>query len=345
LQDLEQQRLKLIQDINKTSALLSQYKKDKTSNISTYNTMEEQLDNSTQLFATLQKEISLLQTPKEQIEITPSIDKKNKASDSLLINMMKDAYRQQLLHPNKTEENALRKSYVQQLISYKKRSGTPLSLGATDALLIDKKYALVIEQQRMDSLTAELKMLKEELKDQITSTQETEAILNEKTSLRASLNQKIEALMIGQPKSTAPSYSYSTKTLNDKKGFVPWPMNEGKIKLRYGEQQHPDDSKVTFINSGIDISSADNQVLSVHDGTVITVTNISPSNITVIVQHDNDYYSVYSNMAEAYKRKGDIITTSELIGISNVVDGQYVLHFELWQAKNNLNPYQWLKNN
>ncbi len=308
--------------------------------------MEEQLDNSTQLTATLEKEIKLLQSPDDPSENKSSIDKKNKSIDTLLIAMMKDAYRQQLLYPHRKEDNAIRKSYIQQLIKHRNQSDNlPLTISTKDSLLADKKYALAVEQMRMDSLSTELKSLEEELKDQIASTQQAESILNQKTSQRAKLNKKIEALMIGQPTATYPSYSSSSKTLEDKKGFLPWPMNDSKIKLRYGEQQHPDNNKVTFVNSGVDITSADNQVLSVHDGTVITVANISPSNITVIVQHDNDYYSVYSNMANAYKRKGDIISASELIGLSNVVEGQYVLHFELWQAKNNLNPYQWLKNN
>jgi len=307
--------------------------------------MEEQLDNSTQLYSTLKKEIQLLQAQQEPQKETISIKKRKKAIDSLIITMMKDAYHQRLLDPNNTTENALRNSYVQQLISYRQSSNLSSKLSTADSILIEKKHELNVEQLRSDSLKAELASLKEELKTQIASTKKTEAILNEKTSQRASLNSKIEKLMIGQPKALPSTYSSSPNNLEDRKGFIPWPMNGGKIKLRYGEQKHPDDNEVTFVNTGIDISSADNQVLSIHEGTIITVTNISPSNITVIVQHNNDFYSVYSNLASAYKRKGDIISTSELIGLSNVVEGQYVIHFELWKAKNNLNPYQWLKNN
>ena len=307
--------------------------------------MEEQLDNSKELYATLKKEIDILNTQNKSSIKDVAQQKITSVLDSVIIAMTQQAYKKKLLKPYDIRDNSIRKSYINQLISYRAGLENQVSLNPTDSILMDKNHTLVLEEIRVDSLTTELKKLKKELKNQIVSTQEAEAVLNHKTSLRESLNGKIAQLMVSQPQQSTFNYDSAQKKLEDRRGFISWPLTDAKIKLRYGEQKHPEDNKVTFVNSGIDMSSNSNQVLSIHYGTVITVTNISPTNTAMIIQHENDYYTVYSNLSSASRRKGDIVNTNENIGISNSVNGEYVLHFELWQGKINLNPYQWLKNN
>jgi murein DD-endopeptidase MepM/ murein hydrolase activator NlpD len=307
--------------------------------------MEEQLENSRDLSVTLKKEIELLSKQKNKTDNIKIQESETNQLDSMIIDLTQQAWKKKLSEPNNDRNNAVRKSYISQLIKYRATLQNQVILSPTDSLLLSKNHSLTLEEIRVDSLTSELLKLKEKLKNQIVSTQKTEAVLNQKTSLRESLNEKIAQLMVGQPQVYTSNYNSNYRSLEDEKGFIPWPLTDAKMKLRYGEQKHPEDNKVTFVNSGIDMSSNSSEVKSVHNGTVITVTNISPTNTAVIIQHDNDYYSVYSNLLSANKRKGDVVGVNENIGVCNSINGEYVLHFELWQGKSNLNPYQWLKNN
>ena len=259
--------------------------------------------------------------------------------------MAQEAYQKSLTQPDNIKDNTIRKSYVNQLINYRKYLSEDTIHSTEDSLLIAKKFDLVNEKTRIDSIIVEIKNLDAILKNQITSSLKAQATLEQKLIERSVLKNKIEALLNNTVSSTPNTYSTSSKSIIDRQGFLTWPMNDGIIKLRYGQQNHPDDEKVIFVNSGIDISSYDERVISIHTGIIKRVTNISPSNITIIIQHENDFYTVYSNLSKAYLAEGTNVTNTEVIGVANKVDDKHVLHFELWQGKENLNPYQWLKNN
>lgn len=347
MNELESQRLRILQDIDKTSLQLSEYNTDKVNNISRYNALETQLTNTQALYKNLEKEIKLLSTRNNDSpkQIYDHLEKKKEVINELIKQMTKEAYQKSLTQPNNIKDHAIRKSFITQLIMYRKILTTDTIFSKQDSLLNLKKFSLANEQIRIDSIIAEIKELDAILKNQITSTQQAKATLEQKLTERSVLNNKIEALLSNTVSSTQRTYSSGTKSIIDRQGFLTWPMNDGIIKLRYGQQRHPDNEKVVFVNSGIDISSYDEQVMSIHPGTIKRVTNISPSNITIIIQHENDFYTVYSNLSKAYLSEGNYVDTSEVIGAANKVDNKHVLHFELWREKENLNPYQWLKNN
>lgn len=347
MNELESQRLKIIQDIDKTSLELSQYNTDKVNNISRYNALETQLSNTQALYKNLEKEIKLLSAQKDDAphQISDQLEKKKKVINELIKKMMQETFQKSLTQPDNIKANAIRKSYVNQLINYRKNLSEDTIVSQEDSLLIANKFNLANEKIRIDSIILEIKELDAILKNQMTSSQKAQATLEQKLIERSVLKNKIEALLNNTVLSTPNTYSSGSKSIIDRQGFLTWPMNDGTIKLRYGQQRHPDDEKVIFVNSGIDISSYDEQVLSIHPGIIKRVTNISPSNITIIIQHENNFYTVYSNLAKAYLAEGTNVTNSEVIGVANKVDDKHVLHFELWQGKENLNPYQWLKNN
>ncbi|MGI9160942.1 MAG: peptidoglycan DD-metalloendopeptidase family protein, partial [Saprospiraceae bacterium] len=65
---------------------------------------------------------------------------------------------------------------------------------------------------------------------------------------------------------------------------------------------------------------------------------------TVILQH-GDYYTVYSNLSEAFVEKGAEVQAKQAIGqvSANPITGASELHFELWQEKDRINPANWIK--
>ena len=128
------------------------------------------------------------------------------------------------------------------------------------------------------------------------------------------------------------------------KGKLPWPI-EGKVISRFGTYQNPNLKTVTE-NTGIDIHGSEGtEVKSIYDGIVTTVTYIRGYGNTVILDHGDGFYSVYTHVMDveveenSYVNAGDIIAH---VGDSGSLEGTK-LHFEIWGNKDKLNPELWLK--
>jgi murein hydrolase activator len=125
------------------------------------------------------------------------------------------------------------------------------------------------------------------------------------------------------------------------KGKLPPPAT-GAIVREFGKQKVLD--KVTAINNGIDIRTETNaNVQAVFNGTVAIVSSLPGLGNVVLIQHGN-YYSVYSNLASVYVKKGDDVTTRQTIGKAGVnpVSNESEIHFEVWLEKTHLNPSSWI---
>jgi septal ring factor EnvC (AmiA/AmiB activator) len=128
------------------------------------------------------------------------------------------------------------------------------------------------------------------------------------------------------------------------KGRLPWPTERGVITGKYGQQAHPLIKNTVIQNNGIDITTeAGSPVRALFGGTVTKVVAILGANYTVIIKHGN-FYSVYQNMIDVKVKKGDVVKTMQKIGI--VDDGRNektsVLHLEIWQNFDRMNPEEWL---
>ncbi len=97
---------------------------------------------------------------------------------------------------------------------------------------------------------------------------------------------------------------------------------------------------------GIDIvSNANDPVLSVLDGTVISAGWTLEAGYVIIVQHRNNIVSQYKHNSILLKKIGDRVRAGEPIGIIGNT-GEYTtgphLHFELWQNGTPLNPTDYI---
>jgi septal ring factor EnvC (AmiA/AmiB activator) len=65
----------------------------------------------------------------------------------------------------------------------------------------------------------------------------------------------------------------------------------------------------------------------------------------IIVDHGKNYYTVYAHLEEAFKAKGDIVETGEVIatvGDTGSMTGTK-LYFEVRHHGKPMNPLEWLK--
>ncbi len=128
------------------------------------------------------------------------------------------------------------------------------------------------------------------------------------------------------------------------KGKLPWPI-EGKVISRFGTYQNPNLKTVTE-NTGIDIHGSEGtEVKSIYDGIVTTVTYIRGYGNTVILDHGDGFYSVYTHVTDVEVEENSYVNARDIIahvGDSGSLEGTK-LHFEIWGNKDKLNPELWLK--
>lgn len=127
------------------------------------------------------------------------------------------------------------------------------------------------------------------------------------------------------------------------KGNLNWPITKGKVVRKFGESLNPNLKTVT-VNYGIDIkASGDLTVRSVAEGVVSTVEWLPGYGTVLIVSHNGNYRTVYGHLAEVFVKEGDKIKLGSSLGkIDESLEGN-LLHFELWNARQYVNPELWLR--
>lgn len=107
----------------------------------------------------------------------------------------------------------------------------------------------------------------------------------------------------------------------------------------------------TYIqNSGIDYTKAEAfEVLSILDGTVISVSNNELLGNTIEIKHDNNLISVYQSLGTVAVKEGDTVTQGQVLGKSGTAkinkDMGNHLHFELFKEGQVVNPEEFYNKN
>ena len=128
------------------------------------------------------------------------------------------------------------------------------------------------------------------------------------------------------------------------KGRLPWPT-EGKIVTGFGAQVHPRFGTRTFRN-GVDIEAAvGREVLAVHGGHVIYTGWFKGYGNLIIMDHGNDYYTLYAHIADIEAKEGDDVRQGQRIGTvgdTGSLAGPR-LYFEVRYQGRPQDPEQWLR--
>jgi len=131
------------------------------------------------------------------------------------------------------------------------------------------------------------------------------------------------------------------------KGKLPWPVDRGVIKSRYGLQRSITDGTVKQNYKSIYIATESNaRVKSVFAGTVYKVQLIKNSNPVILIKH-GEYITVYMNMAKINVKPGQKVTTGQVIGeaFTNKKTGETLLGFRVYKNDETQNPEYWLSKN
>ena len=137
---------------------------------------------------------------------------------------------------------------------------------------------------------------------------------------------------------------------DDQKGFsrflgrLKMPV-QGTIISRYGPAQNRNYSSFTF-QTGIDISVEKGEpVRSVFKGEVLYAEWLKGYGNLIIINHGDSFYTLYAHVEEFFKKKGELVDTSEVIalaGDTGSIKGP-CLHFEVRHHGKPVDPMKWLK--
>ena len=183
------------------------------------------------------------------------------------------------------------------------------------------------------------KLLSELKKEQVSISQEIQKQTTQINSLESLRKNIIEAKKKYDSEQLAKLRTIKTD-IRKYKGELIWPV-EGKISKAFGPQWNPK-LNTTLDNPGIDISAKSTApVKSVFDGLVTTITFISGYGTTVIIDHDNGYFTVFTHLENLLISENMLVKEGQEIGF---VSNNNIIHFEIWGNNKKLNPAQWIKN-
>lgn len=130
----------------------------------------------------------------------------------------------------------------------------------------------------------------------------------------------------------------------DQKGELPAPL-PGVVTQKFGLMKG-DEHPYTLSHKGIFISAAKGSpIKSIFEGRVSYVGELPGFGTTLVVDHGDHYYSVYSHAQEVKVNTGDEITQSQVIALVGEApqESNPGLYFEIRHFSEPYDPQQWMK--
>jgi septal ring factor EnvC (AmiA/AmiB activator) len=126
------------------------------------------------------------------------------------------------------------------------------------------------------------------------------------------------------------------------KGKMNWPVRQGKVIRKFGKNKNAKLNTVTM-NYGVDIrTSPQSNIYAVAEGVVSAIEWIPGFGSVVILTHKDNYRTVYGHIKDISVLEGEKIKGGELIGkVNESLEGN-IIHFEIWNHRDNQNPEIWL---
>jgi septal ring factor EnvC (AmiA/AmiB activator) len=153
------------------------------------------------------------------------------------------------------------------------------------------------------------------------------------------LDNKFIQMQEKEKKSLLKKFSFSNH-----KGQLHIPV-KGKIISKYGSSKKGNYKSFTF-QKGIDIRVEKGEpVKAVFKGDVMFAQWLKGYGNLVIINHGDNYYTLYAHVEEIFKQKGESVETGEVIataGDTGSIKG-VCLHFEVRHHGKPVNPMKWLK--
>lgn len=377
--ELEARRVELRKEIQKINALVSSNRDKQKSEVTLIENLNYKVSVQRNLIKVTNQQANLL--TREINNNQKQISEYRDELTSLKANYAKMIERS---YKNKNKQNRImfllsssnfkqaykRVQYLNQYAEFQKEQGEIIKLKTKDlqeanTLLLkqkEQKGKLIAENKQIQKdLEVEMKqheIIMQSIKSNLTKyTAEVKAKQQEADRIDREIDKIIKAEIAksnkkaGASKTTASSSFALTaeakalaKDFLGNKGKLPWPVEKGVVKVRYGDQPSPIDGSLTIKSSGVRISTEKGaKVRAIFNGEVMRIIQQKRSNPVVLIKHGN-YISVYYNLGKVYVQAGDKVTTKQDIGevFTNPNNGETVLKFSIYKDNHTQNPGSWI---
>lgn len=377
VKELEKQRNKTLKQLETTTKMLNETKKDETSTANKVEILEKSIRERQRLIHDINSELTALD--QEMGLLTTRCDSLGQRLENIKVDYAKLVVKtHEALHNNNALRFILssddfhqllrRIRYLQEFSEYRKQQAAQIVMltdsirSQNDLLQQDKlqkeevmrlqqreKSKLAQDKQRQNQMLTQLKKKEKELIAQQKKQQKKANELN--TKINKLIEEEIRKAEEKKKKAgqTAGSLTKEEKLLaggfENNKGRLPWPTEKGFVSGYYGIQQHPVLNHVTIDNKGIYIQTTQGaDARAVYDGVVTQCFTVPGSNNIVIIQHGN-YRTVYANLTTLYVKAGDKIKAKQKLGkiyTDPDNDNKTEMQFQVYKDKTRVNPLPWL---
>lgn len=376
-QELEERRRELRQEIQQIGVLLFEGKKEQKSVLSVVEDLDFKIKVRKNLIKITNQQANLLTR-----EISSNQTKISKLRDKLKV--LKADYAEMIVksYKSRSDQNKLmfllsstnfqqaykRLQYIKQYADYQMQQAelikteTAKMQALNIELLAQKKNKqILIEENKkaksiLDKDREQQSVLIQEIKSNLSQfTVQLKSKQSESKKIDKEIRKIIQAAIAASNKkagkssklkvfSLTPEQKILAANFTANKGKLPWPVVNGVVKLRYGNNPSPIDPSLTIKSNGVRIAtSKGGQVRAVFEGVVQGIMTPKNGNNTIMIRHGN-YITVYKNLSKFYVSKGDKVTTKQVIGevITNKASGESILSFGIYKDSSTQNPSQWI---
>ena len=375
--ELEERRRELTREIQQMGALLFEGKKEQKSVLSVVEDLDFKIKVRNDLISITNQQANLLtrEINSNQTKIS-KLRVRLKSLKADYAKMVVKSYKSRadknklmfLLSSTNFQQAYKRLQYIKQYANYQKRQADLIKTETAKmqqlniALVTQKKSKqTLIEENRiaksiLDQERAQQNVLINDIKSNLSKfTAQLKSKQRESNKIDKEIKKIIrEAIAASNKKAGKSSKSkvfsltHEQKILaanfTSNKGKLPWPVANGVVKLRYGNNPSPIDRSLTIKSNGVRIATnKGEEVRAVFEGVVQGIMTPKNGNNTIMVRHGN-YITVYKNLSKFYVQKGDKVKTKQVIGevITNKASGETILSFGIYKDSATKNPSQWI---
>ena len=376
-QELEERRRELTREIQQIGALLFEGKKEQKSVLSVVEDLDFKIRVRKNLISITNQQANLLtrEINSNQTKIS-KLRTKLKALKADYAKMIVKSYKSRadqsklmfLLSSTNFQQAYKRLQYIKQYASYQKlqaeliKTETAKMQQLNIELVTQKKnkQTLIEENKKAKSIfdkeLAQQKSLIKDIKNNLSQfTAQIKTKQRESNRIDKQIRKIIQAAIAASNKkagksskskvfSLTPEQQILAANFTSNKGKLPWPVANGVVKLRYGNNPSPIDRSLMIKSNGVRIATnKGEQVRAVFEGVVQGIMTPKNGNNTVMIRHGN-YITIYKNLSKFYVQKGDKVTTKQVIGevITNKASGESILSFGIYKDSSTQNPSQWI---
>jgi septal ring factor EnvC (AmiA/AmiB activator) len=375
--ELEKRRQEILSEIKQYESMVSQGKKDERSLLSMLEDLNYKTSIRRNLISITNQQANLLTR-----EINHNQNTISKLRDRL--QLLKEEYAAMIVksYKSKSEQSKImfllsssnfqqaykRLKYIKQYADYQKKQGEEIKAKTLELQALNKN--LLKQKQAKEALIKENRIAKDKLeqerKQQELLMASIKKDLNKYTS-QIKIKQKeidkidkqIEKIIrdamaasnvkAGRSKESntfalTPEDRKLAANFTANKGKLPWPVEHGLVKVRYGIQKSPIDNSVPINSNGVRIvTNKDEKVRAVFEGTVHSIMIPKNGNNVILIQHGN-YFTAYKNLSKIYVKKGDKVSTKQEIGevLTDKASNETILQFVIFKDGKTQDPSHWI---